>query len=422
MYVLLAILVLAAGYYYFISEKRSIVNEKKDDLVLLAALKANQISTWRRERMDDAVELGRLYFNPVMLREIKDISKKRQRDRSFYEYTKSINWKPEYASMSLVDVSLNNIASVSQNGRYVPLNEYEEIQALEAIRNGEIKFSDLYKNEHDGSIGIDIDVPISEAIRAKKRTIGVVVLKIDPEKFLYPYIQGYCPESVKSCETILMEKEDGKEVFLNELKYQKNAALTFRISLDAPAAAVIAESSNNNNVVAGVDYRGIPVFAFSRTIPDTDWSLMAKMDAEEVYGPVRARGLAVGILVASILIGIGGLMGLILHQQISMFYRALYKAEAGHRLLSRKYDSIIKYANEIMLIYDKEQNIIEANDMALKTYQYTHEEMMQKTLKDLRASESVMYCEGDFNRVREKAALVTKRCIRERTGQHFQRK
>ena len=42
-------------------------------------------------------------------------------------------------------------------------------------------------------------------------------------------------------------------------------------------------------IVEGVDYRGVPVIAAVRAVPDSPWFLVARMDASEVYAPVRER-------------------------------------------------------------------------------------------------------------------------------------
>ena len=58
----------------------------------------------------------------------------------------------------------------------------------------------------------------------------------------------------------------------------------------------------------GKDYRGELVVAALRRIPDSPWFMVAKMDQEEVYAPVRATarldGWIAGMFLLSVLLGV----------------------------------------------------------------------------------------------------------------------
>ena len=116
-----------------------------------------------------------------------------------------------------------------------------------------------------------------------------MILHIDPQTFLYPYIQTWPLDSV-SGETLLVEKRGDRALYLNDLRFRPDAALRLSAELsdtDRPAAMAV---SGRSGIVAGVDYRGVPVFAALEPVPGTDWFVVSKVDSSEILDPIRRRG------------------------------------------------------------------------------------------------------------------------------------
>jgi hypothetical protein len=67
---------------------------------------------------------------------------------------------------------------------------------------------------------------------------------------------------------------------------------------DLPAAMA---ARGIEGVHYGLDYRGVPVMAALRQVPETPWALVAKMDTEEIYTPLLQRSITMG-LVAGLLL------------------------------------------------------------------------------------------------------------------------
>ncbi|MCJ7642900.1 MAG: PAS domain S-box protein [Candidatus Aminicenantes bacterium] len=73
--------------------------------------------------------------------------------------------------------------------------------------------------------------------------------------------------------------------------------------------------------MAGNDYRGVPVLADVRRVPDSPWFLVAHMDTTEVNAPLQERLWMIIGLVAALLFGAGAGAGLIWRQQRLRFFR-----------------------------------------------------------------------------------------------------
>lgn len=80
----------------------------------------------------------------------------------------------------------------------------------------------------------------------------------------------------------------------------------------------------------GVDYRGVPVLAVTRVIPDSPWSLVARIDAAEVDAPLRARRWELMVLVSTLVVAAAAATAFIWRQDRVRFYRE--RAEAAEAL------------------------------------------------------------------------------------------
>jgi hypothetical protein len=181
----------------------------------------------------------------------------------------------------------------------------------EVLQPGRITIVDLYRHDHDQRIYLSVLIPILDASTGN-RVIAVLSLRVDPEKYLYPFIMRW-PTPSETAETLLVRRDGDEVLFLNNLKFSKEAALTHRIPLvrtDVPAVMAV---SGRTGIVEGLAYRGeVPVIADVHPVPDSPWFLMARMNFSEVYAPAREHlGMILGLMTA-LIFGIGAGPGLCL--------------------------------------------------------------------------------------------------------------
>ena len=111
-------------------------------------------------------------------------------------------------------------------------------------------------------------------------------------------------------------------------------------------------------------------------IPGTPWYMVAKMDREEILSALTYQVKMIMLIIILVIIASGSFLGFIIRNQRVAFYRERYETELDRLALVRHFDYILKYANDIILLVDNDLNIIEANDRALETYQYTRDEFI----------------------------------------------
>ena len=104
--------------------------------------------------------------------------------------------------------------------------------AIACLHSGKIAFSGFSPRYRARTVifTLAILVPIF-ADENNNRPLGVLVLHINPQTYLYPYIQNW-PIPSDTAETLLVRRDGEDVLFLNELRFQQDAALNLRLSTD----------------------------------------------------------------------------------------------------------------------------------------------------------------------------------------------
>ena len=141
------------------------------------------------------------------------------------------------------------------------------------------------------------------------------------------------------------------------------------------------------------DYRGVPMAATLRAIPDSLWSMVARMDLAEVYVPLRERLRLTVLLMWALLLGVGASVGLLWREQRLRFYRE--RAEAGNE--ARRLATVVRDSNDAITIQDFMGRITAWNRGAELMYGYGEAEALQMNIEHLTAPGKVAE-EKDFVR------------------------
>ncbi|MCL5023148.1 MAG: ATP-binding protein [Nitrospirae bacterium] len=279
----LVLAVSAVGLFYYESQWKQIKKEKQNELLAIADLKVSQIVNWRKERLADAATI---FANSLLAPHIRDLlkdpkgAKGKKQIRAWME---SFRTTYQYDDILLLNGKGAVLLSVAPNREKIgPHAKGLSSRAMKARR---IIFSDLYRGTA-AKIRLYIVVPILD--KEENETLGVFLLRIDPHVFLYPLIETW-PTPSPTGETMLIRREGNGGVYLNDLRYRKDAALALRFPIrgrDLPAALA---ASGKEGIVEGADYRGTEVLGAIRPVPDSPWSIIAKVDKKEVSAPIRWR-------------------------------------------------------------------------------------------------------------------------------------
>jgi PAS domain S-box-containing protein len=414
-FLLLATGIGTSGYLYYAQQKEHLRKETGNNLSSIADLKVKQIANWREERLGDAETI---YNNPLIISHIQQwlnsgSSEIRQEIRI---WMKSLQEHYHYKSIILIDIK-GNIRLAVPDGKEVLGPDAKKLTE-EAVGKKKVIFSDLYRSKNTNLIHLALVVPLLVQKGQDSVPIGTFLLRIDPYQFLYPLIQTW-PTPSKTAETVLFRREGNEVVFLNELRNKKNTALNLRFSiseLNLPSAMAMRGIWG---VVEGLDYQGVPMLATVKPVPDSPWYLIAKINKEEIYAPIREHFWLVTIFVFVLIAGAGTGIGFIWRHQAAESYRKQYETEHERQMYAQRYEYLTKYANDIILLADRDGQIKDFNERAVAAYGYSYDELIQMNLKDLRSSETRLLLNWQMKEVEEHNGLVFETMHQRKDGTTF---
>jgi PAS domain S-box-containing protein len=374
-FILIIFLIGAAGYAISEKYKKSIIDEEVQNLGAIADLKVAQITTWRNTHRRRA----EMFLHSSLLPEQVDLwlrigAPANERKQKILKLLTGTQQAYEYKTVSLLDT--DGITRISTNDRYTA-DEEEKRLAIEAMRSQRIIFSDLHRGGHDENrIKISSVAPLR--VTDKKngtRIVGALLFEIDPDTFLLPLIQSW-PTKHLSAETVLARRDGDNVLFLNELRHKKGTAHSLRIPLTNTQLPIVMATFGMFNVTEGIDYRGIPVVAALRSIPDTPWVMSAEIDKAELFAPIKTlQQWVTGLGFAFSMLG-GGL--------VFLWFKG-YEARHNTAVIAQHFDYLTRYSNDIVMLVDTQRRIVQANDQAALAHGYTKEQLKFKPLSDLLA-------------------------------------
>lgn len=413
-FILLSIGILTSGYLYYKNQEDYIKKEKQQELAAIIALKIDQIISWRQERTDFASTIMEDHFLAIRVSDfIKSKTKPLLKKQIVERLTALASF--QYESLTLIDPQGNVRLAVPTSER--GLTPYVKSLANQAMKAQKVVFSDLYLDENS-KVRLSVLAPLWVIQGNAKVTVGVILIRIEPYLFLYPLIKSWPTPSLTG-ETELIRREENEVIFLNELRHRENIPLNLRFPVDSPQLVAAMIARGKKGIVEGLDYRGVPVLAAAGLIPDSPWFLIAKIDADEIYAPLKKLSRELMFLLFT-LIGTAGIcVAYFQRNQQTRFYRRQYEAERKRRALAQRYEYLTRFANDIILVTDQSLRIVEANDRAITSYEYTRDELLNLHLIDLYPPGSERVLDTLVGHVDEESGVIFEAMQQRKNGTTF---
>ncbi len=397
-FVVLAAGIVAAGCLLYRSQRDSCRTEAEHKLTAIANLKVSELSLWRKDCLEEA---GMFYQNSAFSALVRRCIEQPQ-DLPLQEELRTwighFQATEKYNQVTLLDATCNEWMSVPDTKE--PHSTLTLQKAREAMHSGQVTFADFYPDESTQKVYLRLFVPILDG-PSGGRPLGVLRLRIDPEVYLYPFIQRL-PVPSETAETLLIRREGNEAVFLNELKFQRNTALALRVSLDSTDLPAAKAALGQEGIMEGVDYRGVPVLAAMHAVPDSPWFLVAKIDAAEAYAPMRNWLWLTSLFVGVLLFGLATTVGFFWRQRHFSLYRQKYEAE-------HKYRAIIEASADGILMADVETRMLKYPNPALcRLLGYTAQELNTMAVADILQKDALHNSLAEFERLaRDKGKGLT---------------
>jgi hypothetical protein len=303
--------IVATGRFYYRNYERQFLVEAEHQLSAIADLKVGELLQWRKERLGDGGILFKNASFSALVRRFLEKPEDPDAQRQLQAWLGKYQTHFQYDRIRLLDVQ--GVTRLSVPAGLTPISSAIARGTSEVLRSGQVTFQDFYRNEYDQRIYLAVLVPILDETDAS-RPLGVLVLRIDPEKHLYPLIKRW-PTPSPTAETPLLRRDGNDVLYLNDLRHRTNTALAWRLPLTRTEVPAVRAALGQTGIMPGVDYRGVPVLSVGRAVPDSPRFMIAKIDLTEVNAPMRERLWQIVALVGILLFGAGASVGLVWRQQ-----------------------------------------------------------------------------------------------------------
>jgi PAS domain S-box-containing protein len=402
-FVLLVIGIVTSGYLLYATQKAELKKRDNNDLSAIAALKVREIDSWRKERLEDAHVIQQNLPAIHRIRQLLENPSSDEIRQELLPWIKSLRESYQCGSVVLFDTNKEVRLYWGDETKLVGSNAAALVE--EAMQTKQIIFSDIYWGQVKHVIRLDISVPLFIREGHEDVPVGVLLLRIDPHRNLYPMIQ-FWPTSSPTAETLVVRREGDEVVFLNELRHKKDTPLSFRMPISEKQSPAAMAARGEEGIVEGMDYRSVPVLAAIKAVPDTPWYVIAKIDSDEVYATVHELFWMMFIVVCALIISAGTATALVWRHQRARFYRKQYEAELEHEALTKHYEFLTKYANDIILMVDGGWKIVEANERAVQAYGHSYDELLQMNIREVYDPEVIPFLPGWIDQVDKGNGLV----------------
>jgi methyl-accepting chemotaxis protein WspA len=277
----------------------------RDNLVQIAANKANELESYAGERVRDcaAFSRGPTFVQAVQTLAAADAAALPSAGDAYREYFTYVAKAFDYADLLLIDVGGRVLFSLD-----------DEIPAGSSLTTGGLAASELSVGFDRARTLLQSDLSgfqtygkratplafVTCPVFDEGRVTGVLALGIGPQRIwkILADLGGLGDTG----EIIAAELVGNAVLFTTPLRQIPDAAFRLRIPLNsAQATATQRAAAGDRGYGQAVDYRGADVAAAWCYVPSFRWGLVVKQDAAEAFGLVRFQRLAViGLSLATI--------------------------------------------------------------------------------------------------------------------------
>ncbi|MDP2694581.1 MAG: diguanylate cyclase, partial [Gallionella sp.] len=365
------ILVGMASYVLIDNFKKIEKNQAYENLHGIGKLKVGQIQAYFNGRKGDARVAAKFLSNSPARHWLANPSGKIP--ATAQQPLETVLSAYQYAGVLLLD-SKGNIRY--GGGQYTVLSETGKSIALRTIQDNSLNTSPIYFGDPSAPDKPLLDTFVPIVNQDASTVMGVLVLR-DNLHFLFSLIQSWPVES-ETGETLLVTRDGGDVLFLNELRYMKGTALKLRLPITSSDSGHIIPTvemlgKGYYGALEAFDYRDKPTLAYNIAVPDTSWGMVVKMDTDEVLEHVRRLQTIVWIIAAFFMLGAGTILWTWWKKQ--KIERLAYEQSA--RLAADLRISAIAFeTHEAIVITDCHPKILRVNQAFQDITGYTAEEVI----------------------------------------------
>jgi len=372
-------------FIYSSGQKQRIITDAATEMEAVAQLKADQIAHWRKEKLNDA----RLIHENVTL--VEHIDAMFIKDKNNWEKSRLTQLLTtlieNYDFHGAVLLDAGGIPGLAVPPSEAVMGEFLRSRITTVISNPEISLSDFHSATPVPYLHLDLIIPMKMPHEGDTVLAGILVIRIDPEKELFPLISTW-PTPGKTSECILFRFDGDSVTYLNGSRL---AGFDKQVTLPAGEMELKALNppTEDQKVNTYKDYTGTEVVASVKQVPGTEWYLAAKKETPEILARFNREIAMLWLIMGLVYLALASIGYLITKSTRTRYLREKYKEDLNRQAIMKHFDFVMKHGSDIILLIDNDMNIVEANERAVETYGFQRDKLIGMNITDLRTSEEV---------------------------------
>ena len=307
------ILVLGGLSYY--NARQTVELRVKARLASVADLKRDQIVSWLADRRADVRLLADNFLNEEHFTVILDPNGDPKLKAAFSGFlTDNLHSmqqaRPGYQELIFVDTAGKVILSTDLSHVGADLSADPAVALTLASPTGAY-VQDIHRATADapatmafGQVLHSVDLATTKVL---DKIGGAVILRVRMDQTLYPLI-GEWQDRGDTGDTLLVRADGLDTLSLNPARFDEGAALTSRVPASAGIGlAARLAAGGQDGLVQAPDYRGTPVLAAYRSIPNQGWGLVTQQDVTEALASVDELARQLGFVSLVVLVSAAAL-------------------------------------------------------------------------------------------------------------------
>jgi len=377
--VLVTAALLVAGGAFYRAQRQAVRQEAEADLLTIAGLKVEQIIAWRGERLGDAAVLME---DPLSCETAASwlADPNPGQEAELLARFRSLQNHYRYHDVQLVDAS--GEVRLSLGSESMALHPQARLELAVAWRDRSPVLVDLHEGVPGEPPDEEVIAPFYSSNGDVSAPAGAFILAVDAQQFLYPLIQSW-PRPSESAETLLVRRDGDYVLFLNELRHQQHTALTLRIPLTQTDLPAVMAVEGQEGIVQGIDYRGVPVLAALRHVPDSPWFMVAKVDRNEALAVWRSRSMLILALLVGLFSAAVAAVGVVWQRSQKAHYQKLFTAEAALREIAARHHTTLMSVGDAVIVTDEGGSVRLMNPVAERLTGWSEDEAVGQPLSEI---------------------------------------
>ena len=373
---LMTLSILLSGYYYNRYLAKSIIASKQKELNLISMSLASHIRDWFKEEMRDAEYLSKDVITIKLIENWIDHPSEKLKEDIVKAFLSDLNvHEMLHVFMVLPDKSVP--IAVPELNSLPDSTLYASIER--SLINGKVTTTDFYQCIADSNLYIDFVAPV---YREDGRHLAFLVYRFTPEIHLLAILNNWPVSTHTGTAKIIYQANNSARIFPGLYSIGNGSAELKNLSEETNLENVVANLSNEG-LIEFTDHRGKRVIAFLGQIKETPWSLITKIDRDEVFQEMSARTLVVKLLFILLSICFVLIVTWLYYRNKSLVYHDILLKKNELIALQDEFKFIFNSITDAVIVTDKDDKISKMNPAAEQLTGWHEEEAIGKILSEV---------------------------------------